>query len=150
MKRILLLVFLLAGVSSVNAQSVNEKIVKYCKTQMGKKVDRGECWDLIAFALNQAGAKWNKYDVYGEVYEYKKDGSNIKAGDVIEFNDVKFENPDGTWFTMYEHYAIVYEVKKDGAIVIAHQNHNNIRKVQTLEIDVNNLTKGKLTFYRPI
>lgn len=145
--KILFLFIALVFTSLANAQTVNEKIVKYCKMQMGKKVDRGECWDLIAFALNDAGAKWNNYDVYGKIYDYKKE--KIKAGDVIEFQDVKFTNPNGSWFSMFEHYAIVYEVKENNVIVIAHQNHNNVRKVQTLEIYLDHLEKGKLIFYRP-
>lgn len=147
MRTIIFITFLFLGVSTVHSQTVNEKIVKYCKSQMGKKVDRGECWDLISFALNDAGAKWNKYDVYGKIYTLKTD--KVKAGDVLEFHDTRFDNPDGTWFTMGEHYAIVYEVKTDGEIMIVHQNHNNIRKVQTLNLDLDNVTSGKIIYYRP-
>lgn len=142
---LILLSFIFFGL--LQAQTVNEKIVKYCKTNMGKKIDRGECWDLIAFALNNAGAKWNNYDVYGKIYDYEKE--KIKAGDIIEFHDAKFVKPDGAWFSMFEHYAIVYEIKEGNTIVIAHQNHNNVRKVQTLEVNLDNLEKGKLIFYRP-
>ena len=42
--------------------------------------DRGECWDFVAFALNDAQAKWNNYDVYGKIYS---DQTKIKAGDVL-------------------------------------------------------------------
>jgi hypothetical protein len=138
-------IFMIAGLV-IHAQNVNEKIVKYCKSQMGKTVDRGECWDLVSFALNDAQAKWNNYDIYGKVYS---DQTKIKAGDVLEFHETRFDNPDGTWFMMGEHYAIVYEVKTGGEIVIVHQNHNNIRKVQTLNLDLDNLTKGEIIFYRP-
>lgn len=146
MRRILItFIFLISGMV-INAQNVNEKIVKYCKSQIGKTVDRGECWDLVSFALNDAKAKWNYYDVYGKVYS---DKTKVKAGDVLEFQETRFDNPDGTCFTMGEHYAIVYEVKTDGEIVIIHQNHNNIRKVQTLNLDLDNVTKGKIIYYRP-
>lgn len=147
MRTTLVICLFIFGFTSIQAQTVNEKIVKYCKSQMGKKVDRGECWDLIAFALNDAGAKWNNYDVYGKVYTLKTD--KVKAGDVLEFHNTRFDNPDGSWFTMGEHYAIVYEVKSDGEIVIIHQNHNNVRKVQTLTIDLDNVTKGEIIYYRP-
>jgi hypothetical protein len=138
-------IFLIAGLI-IHAQNVNEKIVKYCKSQMGKTVDRGECWDLISFALNDAKAKWNNFDVYGKIYS---DKTKVKAGDVLEFHETRFDNPDGTWFMMGEHYAIVYEVKTGGELVIVHQNHNNIRKVQTLNLDLDNLTKGEIIYYRP-
>jgi hypothetical protein len=146
MRSLVVICLLLFGIGTIHAQTVNEKIVKYCKSQMGKTVDRGECWDLIAFALNDAGAKWNKYDVYGKIYT---DKSKVKAGDVLEFHDTRFDNPDKTWFTMGEHYAIVYEVKTDGEIVIVHQNHNNVKKVQTLNLDLDNVTKGEIIYYRP-
>lgn len=147
MKKSLLILALFSFSFTVNAETVGEKIVKYCKSQMGKKIDRGECWDLVSAALNYAGATWNKYDVYGTVYDPKKE--KIKVGDVIEMHNAKFEFEDGTWMKVVEHYAIVYEVKEDNKITIVHQNHNNIRKVQTLDLDLDGLTSGKLIFYRP-
>ena len=37
---------------------LNQQIVDYLKTVIGKKVDRGECWDLANQALTRANAQW--------------------------------------------------------------------------------------------
>ncbi|MFZ1333710.1 MAG: hypothetical protein WAR83_16070, partial [Flavobacteriales bacterium] len=38
---------------------LNQHIVAYALGQEGKKVGRGECWDLAAEALNSGGATWD-------------------------------------------------------------------------------------------
>ena len=136
---ITLVLFLSLG---INAQSKNDAIVNFAKSNMGKKVDRGECWDLISFALNDAKAEWKAPFDFG-----KEIKSNFQAGDIIRFENVKFENKNG-YMTFPEHYAIVYEVKDKDHIVIAHQNHNNKKVVQILEITLSDKSKGKMTFYR--
>lgn len=124
------------------SQNKNEAIVAYAKKQMGKKVDRGECWDLVAFALDNVKAEWKApYDFGKEIK------SKILPGDIIRFDNVKFESKNG-YMTFYEHYAIVYEVIDDDHIVIAHQNHNNKRVVQLLDITLSDKKKGKISFYR--
>ena len=37
--------------------TINQKIVLWAKGKLGKKVGRGECWDLAEQALKQAGAQ---------------------------------------------------------------------------------------------
>lgn len=127
----------------VTLPEVNQKVVEYCNQKMGKKVDRGECWDLARFALDYAGANWEAPYDFGKKVDYKKDA--LLAGDIIQFEKVEFS--DG--FSAYQHTAIVYEVIDENKIVIVHQNFNNVRKVSTLELDLSKLTKGKLEFFRP-
>jgi signal peptidase I len=124
------------------AQKKNDAIIAYADKQMGKKVDRGECWDLIAFALNDVKAEWKAPFDFG-----KEIKSNLIPGDIIRFENVKFEHEFGS-MTFPDHYAIVYEVKDKDNIVIAHQNHNNKRVVQLLDIKLSDKKKGKMTFYR--
>jgi hypothetical protein len=144
MKNLFILCALLIFASSILAQTKNEKIVNFATSNMGKKIDRGECWDLVAFALNEAKAEWKAPFDFGKVVK-----SNYKAGDIIRFENVKFENANG-YTNFPEHYAIVYEVKDNDHIVIAHQNHNNERVVQLLDLTLSDQKKGKMTFYRAI
>lgn len=140
-----LVVFLFVIFQTTTAQTKNQSIIKYVDKQFNKKVDRGECWDLIAFALNETKADWKAPFDFGDEIKYPK--VKLLPGDIITFENVKFEFAGG-YITFPQHYAIVYEVKNKNEIVIAHQNHNNIRKVQKLDIDLSTQTKGTIKFYR--
>jgi hypothetical protein len=138
------------SIGTVQAQEIpeqNQKIIKYVDGVKNQKIDRGECWDLLNFALNKTGATWNSPDEFGTVVKPKKE--KLYPGDMISFSKVRLDNPDKSWQTFYHHYAIVYEVKEDGVIVIAHQNYNDVRKVMFTDINISNVTKGTLTFFRP-
>jgi hypothetical protein len=128
------------------AQTTAEKMIAYSDKMMNKKVDRGECWDLVAFALNSAGAQWTAPTSFGIPLDYKKEA--LQPGDVMVFEHTEFKLDNGK-MSFAQHYALVYSIKDLNTIIIAHQNFNNIRKVTLLEIPLNSLTKGKLTFYRP-
>lgn len=138
------LFFLIIGFSTF-AQEHAKAVVKYAVDNLGKKIDRGECWDLVAFALDNSGATWSMPFDFGDQYDYKSE--TIQVGDIISFDGVRFENDQGyTTFPM--HYAIVHEVIDKNKIVIIHQNHNNKKVVQTLEINLADLKKGTMQFYR--
>lgn len=122
---------------------VNSKIIEFCTKSMGKKIDRGECWDLAKFALDYAQADWTSPYDFGTIVNPKKE--RIIEGDLIQFENVKLSN--GTNFP--HHTAIVYKVIESNKFIIIHQNFNNVRKVSTLELDLNLMTKGSITFYRP-
>lgn len=132
---------------STFSQTTSEKIINYTTKMMNKKIDRGECWDLVAFALNDAGATWQSPLGFGTKVDYLK--APLLAGDVMVFENSRFEKPSGEYMTFGQHYALVYEVKANNTIIIAHQNFNNVRKVALLEIDLSTLKKGKIEFYRP-
>lgn len=141
---LLLFIGLMIGSLSY-AQEHAKAVVNYAEDNLGKKIDRGECWDLIAFALDHSGAEWEMPFDFGEKIDYKKD--EILPGDIISFDGVKFENENG-YSTFPTHYAIVYKVVDKDHITILHQNHNNKRVVQTLDLNLSELKKGKLQFYR--
>ena len=58
--------------AQVQLPPVNQKVFNFCKKSMGKKIDRGECWDLAKFALNHAGAAWKSPYGFGKVVNPKK------------------------------------------------------------------------------
>lgn len=135
----------------VQGSTVNERVLGFVERHMGKKVGRGECWDLAAEALNTSGAVWDGSYGWGVVIEPGKD--SILPGDIIQFKDVELEWEDGNSrnrMTMPHHTAVVVEVKAPGVFVIAHQNFGPIgRKVGTTDLVLAHVKKGRTTFYRP-
>ncbi|MGV6862669.1 MAG: hypothetical protein ACWA41_12935 [Putridiphycobacter sp.] len=132
--------------SGEDLPTTNQKIIEFCEKNFNKKIDRGECWDLAKFALDYANADWKAPYDFGTVIQTKK--NKILPGDIMQFDNVVFES-ETSYVTFPLHTAIVYEVKSQDKIVMAHQNFNNNKTVQTFEIDLTSKTKGKITFYRP-
>ena len=146
-KSLLVALMFISGLVKAQIPAINQQIVVYCKANEGKKIDRGECWDLAAFALNEANANWKPPFDFGKKYNFQKD--SIFAGDIIQFENVEFK-AENYRMTMPHHTAIVLEVLEDKKYVIAHQNFAGKRKVQFTEVNFGDLNKGKLQFYRPI
>ncbi|MFP5040031.1 hypothetical protein [Parasediminibacterium sp. JCM 36343] len=131
---------------------LNKQVIAFVNSKMGKQVGRGECWDLAAEPLNLLGANWNKQLVYGRQVDYEKEC--VYPGDMMQFEGVtiKYTTPDRVKHIekMEHHTAIVYEVKGKGYFIIAHQNTGMWgRKVGTSELDLQNITKGRFTIFRP-
>lgn len=124
----------------------NKKILKYVDSVMGKKVDRGECWDIVKGAMDASGAEWDAPDEFDKKIDHKKE--EIMPGDIIAFKNASWSTGITKWRTGAQHYAIVYEVKSDERMMIAHQNINNKKKVVVTELSLSNI-KGKISFYRP-
>lgn len=130
---------------------LNQKILNFVKQNMGKTVDRGECWDLAAVPLYEFKAKWDGSFQFGKLLDPEKDV--IFPGDIIQFFDVVFEyKKDDVLYkeTMGQHTAIVYKVIAKKHYEIAHQNTSEWgRIVQTSTINLKDLKVGKIYFYRP-
>jgi len=147
---LLLLAFSPASAQTTAKPDVSKKVVEYCKKNLNKQVDRGECWDLARFALDYAEADWKSPYNFGTKINHVTDP--LKPGDILQFENVSLSWVDGdnTYsMTLPHHTAIVYEVKKDGKIVIAHQNFNNVRKVTTFDISMADIKTGSVQAYRP-
>ena len=107
----------------------NQVIIDYVNTVIGKKVDRGECWDLAYQALTRAGAKWDGAYKFGKLVDHKKE--TIYPGDIIQFKNVKIKyKQNRAIYTeiMKHHTAIVYKVIRKGEYQIAHQNTSEFKK----------------------
>lgn len=141
--------FFLFALNIAKAQEqtlVAKKIIAYCDTNKGKKVGKGECWDLAKEALNAAGAIWTP------PYEFGKELTKrdfVLAGDIIQFEKVKIIYPDNAWKELPHHTAIIYKVISPGKYILAEQNTNGKRFVVFTEIDLSYIKKGKYTVYRP-
>ena len=71
---------------------LNKKIIEYVNSVLGKRVDRGECWDLAFRALETSGAYFDRnskktVNVYGRLLDLTKE--EVMAGDLIQFERVK-------------------------------------------------------------
>lgn len=130
---------------------LNSEILTVLKPYMGKKILRGECWDILSLALDETHAKWNGYDEFGKPYDYQN--ACIAPGDVIAFKNVKFagvQNGMKYFETMEKHFAVVKEVKAGGELVLWHQNTGKFgRKLGESSIFLKDLKKGKMQFFRP-
>lgn len=130
---------------------LNLKILEFVQSKIGKKVDRGECWDLAAQALELAGATWNHQYKFGKLLELEKD--TIYPGDIIQFERVKLKYiKNGITFheEMKHHTAIIYEVLSNTSFTLAHQNTGySGKKVGLSPIDLETLKRGRIKIYRP-
>jgi len=145
MKKLFLILLGTIVFSSFQTVPVSGKILEFCKKNMGKKVDRGECWDLANAALNDAGAVWTPPFGYGDKIDYKKEA--LKPADILQFTNVKFMFPNRS-MSFPKHTAIVSKAE-GGKLLIYQQNFNNKRYVDTLTITLENIKGGKLEAYRP-
>ncbi len=155
MSHLILLFILFLGLSYQTIQpeipELNQKMIGFVNKHIGKKVGRGECWDLAQIPLEENNADWDKQYVFGEKLNLLKD--QIFPGDIIQFEKVfiKFQEGNKQYTQNYYHHtAIVYEVLENGIFKIAQQNTEKGKKVTIDVLNINFVKKGKLLFYRPV
>src|SRR4051812_31109665 len=76
-----------AGMVCDKIPELNQQMLDFVKSQMNKKVGRGECWDLAAQGLNKIGANWDKDYGFGKEIDIKKEC--VFPGDIFQFEGVK-------------------------------------------------------------
>ena len=149
MKRSILIViscFALLAMQADKLPPVNAKMIACVDKMMGKKVDRGECWDLVNYALNNSDANWDSPEGFGKKVDPKKDV--LFPGDVVVMKNVKYTSSDGARWNFPQHYAIIYKVKDKNSFTIANQNVSGKRSVILTELTLTGLT-GTISFFRP-
>jgi hypothetical protein len=148
------LILLLSGILGAQGQTpaLNQKITDYVTTQIGKKVDRGECWDLAYQALTQNNCEWDGRYAYGKKVNPNTD--SIYAGDLLQFEGVTVKYKENNMIvkeSFPHHTAIIYQVLGKGHYKIAHQNFGNTaKKVVVTELKLSNKVSGTIFFYRPV
>ncbi|MFH0896091.1 MAG: hypothetical protein V2A54_16785 [Bacteroidota bacterium] len=155
MRKLILIILVLAAPLFLRAQTqippLNKQIVGYVKTVIGKKVERGECWDLAKVPLDLYKADWDHSFNFGREVDPLKD--TIYPGDIIQFTKVtlKYVKEGQTWTEqMPQHTAIIYEVISPGVYKIAHQNTGYTgKKVGVSDLKLEDVSKGKIVFFRP-
>jgi hypothetical protein len=144
---------------------LNGKVVDAARSQIGQQVGDGQCWALADWALAQAGAHRPGRDGYG-TYVFgeqamvwtpsdQKNSSKLRyihPGTLIQFEGVKFQYPNGTWYEFEHHTAIVLTnfTQHSSKIEVLQQNVNGVKKVSTMTLDLLHMTKGTMTFYQPV
>jgi hypothetical protein len=149
--------------------SVSQRVVSYGTTHIGKKVGRGECWDLPFYALQQSGAK-TPHDLGADLYVWGTPIERLEdaqPGDILQFEGVRVKR---NWMTAdgrpaweefnfgTRHSAIVQIVDKGlfFTTLNAHvtlQGHTERKlKVQVLRMNLSpeNIVSGTIRLYRPI
>jgi hypothetical protein len=163
----LLLCFVASSSTSpaANSPSMEEKVVRFCKKHLGKKVGNGQCSVLAWDALHAAGAKERLYPdkphkgnyVWGkQVYllEAGRNGPvatgrlrNVTPGCVIQYHNTKWV--DGAVYN--HHTSVVASVTvKEKKLGIYQQNVTKVSKVVESSHDLNGLKSGWIRIYRPI
>jgi hypothetical protein len=150
------------------AAELAQKVVKFCKENLGKKIGDGECGTLAVEATKAAGAKpFHEYKenpgaqdyVWGElvfVFEFeagkrKRDPADAKArpGDVIQYRDTTFRSSRGIYLFPH-HTAVIAEVKANGDLVVYEQNMQGKKEVTQGTLRPNELASGWIRVYRPV
>ena len=120
-----------------------DKIIDFSMANFGKKIDRGECWDLASAALNAAGADWHAPYDFGDKVAVEQ----TQRADILQFTNIKILFSNGS-MSFPQHTAIVY--KSTGKrITLIHQNFNTKRYVDTITINIGDIKNGKIEAYRP-
>jgi hypothetical protein len=131
---------------------VNKKIIELLEKSKGKKIERGECWDLAEYVLDNSGAKWVKPYEFGRKINPKTEA--ILPGDIIQFDKVQIKIINGNSIqteNYQKHTAVIYEVKSNQILKIAQQNTSyGGKKVTIDDLFLGNIVKGSYTLYRPI
>jgi len=155
MRQFILIFVLTFSIGKLNAQCdsiepLNLQIYELAKAKLGKKVDRGECWDLAKYVLEKTECEWDGMYKFGR--ELSSDEC-VMPGDIIQFKNVKIKYKKGnTTYTeaMTHHTALVHEVKSENEFVLIHQNTGySGRKVGTSGLLLNTIIKGSYKIYRP-
>lgn len=156
MRHFILILVIAISSGKLNAQCdsiepLNKQIYELAKAKMGKKVDRGECWDLAKYVLDKTECEWDGMYKFGR--ELSSDEC-VMPGDIIQFKNVKIKYKEGnTTYTeaMTHHTALVHEVKSENEFVLIHQNTGYTgRKVGISGLKLNTIIKGSYKIYRPI
>lgn len=131
---------------------MNARVLEFVEGHYGKRVGRGECWDLAAEALNAAQARWDGRLEYGRLVDHTKE--EVLPGDIIQLEEAEFRWEEAgavNGITMPHHTVVVTGIKSQGVFTIAHQNMEGIgRKVGAGELVLSRLIKGRALIYRPV
>ena len=117
----------------------SEELVNYCIKYHDKKVGRGQCTDLVFYALSDL----NK-SLYNDARNVNYTNEELAPGDIVHLQWKK-------GLKELQHYMIVMEVIEGTKVKIAHQNFNNQLKVVYTIYDLSyekNVNKREVTVYR--
>lgn len=140
---------------------IGNQLVQYAQNRLGKKVGRGQCWDLPFHALQGVGAK-TPHDLGEDLYVWGEEISLSEAtkGDILQFEDVvirrEWNDGDKTkweeWSFRPRHSAII-EAKSGVFYTLLNQHIRRQEKVTRLAripLGSEFITRGSIRAYRPV
>jgi hypothetical protein len=150
------------GTPRQGGPTMADQIVSLPRRRRGQRVGDGECFTLADTALRNAGARGAAdYGAVTPSTDYvwgtSVSLSDVRAGDVIQFRDYRFEreiearNADGSITTTTEfqerphHTAIVERVDGSGALTVLEQNSPNGAPVTRNQLFFSNGTSSRGT-----
>jgi hypothetical protein len=152
----------------------NAKLVRFCRSYLGRKLGNGQCSELAVYGLPAANARLDFNNLWGSyVAQYSASGGrltvalgaagrdpknprrvDIRPGDILQYENVKFEKHwnGGFSYQAYPHHtSIIERVSRDGATVkVLEQNVNGTQYVLETELYLPEMTEGTLRISRPI
>jgi hypothetical protein len=133
------------GTGSATIPALNQAVLDFAVSNIGKQVGSGQCWELGAEALAYANAEPPRGQVFGDVVPL----TSMLPGDILEFNTAHFVGA-GYWLSLGApyHTAIVSGVQGT-SVAMLNQNVNNVKLVQITIIHLADLQSGTITVYRP-
>lgn len=125
---------------------IQREVVNFAADNIGKRIGRGECWDLADQALRAAGAEPPRGYTFGDRIPLNE----IQPGDILQFTSARFDEA-GYWtiMGMPNHTAVVHAVGDTRAFILQ-QNFDGKRYVTTYDLNLNNQTSGQIEAFRPV
>lgn len=125
---------------------ITAAVLRYAKQNLGRRIGRGECWDLADKALEESGGKCshdygkvtpNANYVWGTLVSL----ANAKSGDIIQYRNFtwtrRVTQKDGSWEESsgeYPHHTAILNGKKGNSPSCWHVYEQNwpanVKKVQ--------------------
>jgi len=138
-------------------KAYGQRIVDWCTSQVGRQVNRGECWDLANQALLSIPGVMTAHEyifghiiyerIYaGEVTRYEQ----VRPGDIVQYASAKFQWSGGSSATGPDHTAVVEKVEGKGTLHVLEQNVNGIKRVVRGETELANMVSGEIRIYRAV
>lgn len=133
------------GTGSSTIPVLNQQVLNFAESNLGKQVGSGVCWELGADALAYANAEPPHGQVFGNVVPL----ASVLPGDILEFDNAHFVGAN-YWLSLGApyHTAIVSAVEGT-SIAMLNQNVNNVKLVQITIIHLADMRSGTITVYRP-
>ena len=154
----------IAGAPAAEPDSLNDKVVAFCKQHLDQQVGNGECAALAFQALKTAGAKtragpdfpaerdyvWRKliYTIEAATEGIKTTGElgDIRPGDIIQYRNTRFITAQ-----FAHHTSVVAKVEEKARnLQVYQQNIAGRRFVSGGLVRLNNLKEGYMRIYRPL
>lgn len=135
------------------SRQYGSKVLAFCRNNFGKKIDRGECWDVARRALEYAGARGVRRFNYGQEISIEQ----LKPGDIVQFYNCVFSGPhDDPRYVSYtkkvgipDHTAVV-EALKFPVLHLLDQNSGGRRHIGRNEANLDHLQQGTVRYWRAL